>query len=834
MGNPSRSQRDLRTDVRLDRRGTISRLKSRHKAVGRFKILYAVSLLAFLPTTGFAQIVCTGNICTTPNLSGDASINNGTNVLIVGTDGTDTSYSGTITNTGTPSIAPHGTVIKTGAGILTVNGATISGGETFLVGGAMGQSGGNTQVDYLSIGTGASQTTGLNLVDASYKGALNVGGGTIDFRTALQVGDFGGAGTVTQTGGNVVVAPGGSNTSNAVSVNIGNQGGTGVYNLSGGSLTFNSGFFVLGRNDSTHPASSGTLNLSGSGALSVANGSLFIGDDVLSATPGTGAIKQTGGTLSIDGASFLFLSGSGNGTYNLSGGTLKIGGSSLVGNYDDRGGTPAFNLGGGTIQVTGSALNADVNANLVGGSTSTIDTNGLGAMWSGVLSGAGALTKAGSGTLTLTGNNTYTGLTTIAAGTLTLSGAGSIAATSGLVNNGTFDISGVTSLIPGLPLAGAALPNLSGAGTVMDGANALVVGTDNSNTRFSGTINNTGTSLSPSFGRFFKTGSGTLTIDGATIQGGEAYVVGGALAQTSGGTYVDYLSIGTGTALTKAINLAGASNIGALNVGGGTIDFRTALQVGDFGGAGTVTQTGGNVVVAPGGSNTSNAVSVNIGNQGGTGIYNLSGGSLTFNSGFFVLGRNDSTHPASSGTLNLSGSGALSVANGSLFIGDDVLQCHARYRRHQTDGGHTLNRRRLVSLSVGQWQRHLQPLRRHAQDRRQFAGRQLRRPGRHLCVQSRRRHDSGDRVGAECRREREPRRGLDIDDRHQRAWRDVVRRGLGRGCLDQSRCWGVDHHIRQHLQRRYCAQCWNAKGRQRQCARRRHAGDGSRHHAGFR
>ncbi|MEX3813611.1 autotransporter-associated beta strand repeat-containing protein [Paraburkholderia sp. BR13439] len=87
-----------------------------------------------------------------------------------------------------------------------------------------------------------------------------------------------------------------------------------------------------------------------------------------------------------------------------------------------------------------SALSAGVNATLVGGTTSTIDTNGIGATWSGVLSGSGALTKAGNGVLTMTNANTYTGMTTISAGTLALTGSGSINLTSGMLNNGTFDM----------------------------------------------------------------------------------------------------------------------------------------------------------------------------------------------------------------------------------------------------------------------------------------------------------------------------------------------------------------------------------------------------------
>ena len=93
----------------------------------------------------------------------------------------------------------------------------------------------------------------------------------------------------------------------------------------------------------------------------------------------------------------VLLGGYGSGTYNLRGGALEIGGASLRGNFPG-GVTPyAFNLGGGTVRVIGTALNTSVSATLASGTSSTIDTNGLGATWNGVLSGGGGLIKTGAG-----------------------------------------------------------------------------------------------------------------------------------------------------------------------------------------------------------------------------------------------------------------------------------------------------------------------------------------------------------------------------------------------------------------------------------------------------
>jgi fibronectin-binding autotransporter adhesin len=592
-----------------------------------------------------------------PNLSGSGTIRNGTNALTVGSDNSDTHFSGTIVNDYNGWDPAYGTFTKVGSGTLTIDGATIEGGESYIDGGAMAQTSGDTKANFLSVGSGVTDSQ-------PNVGILNVSGGTLAFTTALQVGDWGGTGTVNQTGGQVMVTAGCGDPSHCDSISIGNQGGTGIYNISGGTLSFESGIFDFGRNDTRNPSSNGTLNLSGNGAVTLNSGEMILGDNLASVpgatARGTGTLNQSGGMLAFNGSASLYLAGAGNGTYNFNGGTLQIGGSSLQGSYNSLGGTYAFNLGGGTIQVIGSTLDTGVDATLVDGSTSTIDTGEFGAKWSGTLSGNGALTKTGNSTLTLTKADTYTGITTIAEGTLALSGAGSISGSAGLVDNGIFDISALTGTVANTP-ASVVLPNLSGSGTVTNGTNVLIVGSDNSDSRFSGTIANTGHGWDPAYGMFAKVGSGTLTIDGATITGGESYIVDGAMAQTDGDTSIDYLAVGSG-----------ASSNGALNVSAGTITFGTGLEVGSWGGSGTLTQTGGNVVVDAGCEDLAHCASLSIGNQGGTGSYDLSGGTLSFDSGFLVLGRNDAANPASTGVLNLSGTGSVTVSNSTVIVGDNL------------------------------------------------------------------------------------------------------------------------------------------------------------------
>ncbi|MFC3712995.1 autotransporter-associated beta strand repeat-containing protein [Sphingoaurantiacus capsulatus] len=588
---------------------------------------------------------------TLANLSGNGRIDLGLRSLAVGTDNSSTAFSGTIANGGFNWDATYGVFAKVGTGTLTIDGATISGGEAHVRGGKLAQTGGTTSLGYIAVGTG--QTGGVGNV-----GGLDISGGAMTIGTTLQLGDFRGVGTLNQTGGTITVDQLCGSSSHCAAVNIGNQGGTGTYNISGGSLLLPRASLALGRNTAANPAGSGTLNLSGTGLVDLTDGRFNIGNwlSVGAGIPrSSGTLNQSGGTLRIRSAGQLFLSGSGNGIYNLTGGALEIGGTSLRANYGSGTGTYAFNLGGGTIRAIGSAMTAPVAATLLSGTQSTIDTNALGATWSGVLSGSGGLAKAGAGTLTLSGANSYTGATTISTGTLALSGAGTIAASSGLANDGVFDISATTS--------GTSLANLSGSGRVDTGLRVLRVGTDNSSTTFSGTIVNGGLGWLASYGSFDKVGTGTLTLNGATISGGENHILGGAIAQSAGQTNINHLSVGTGT-------VGGVANVGALNVSGGSLTFGTGLQVGDFGGSGTVNQTGGSIVIQPGCGDASRCALFNIGNQGGTGVYNISGGSLTLTSGSFGLGRNTSNNPASSGTLNLSGTGLVDLTAGFFTIGN--------------------------------------------------------------------------------------------------------------------------------------------------------------------
>ncbi|TWI04640.1 autotransporter family porin/fibronectin-binding autotransporter adhesin [Luteimonas cucumeris] len=585
--------------------------------------------------------------------------------LLAGYDNSSTAFSGTM------EIDVGAAFTKIGAGTMTINDATFSGpggnlgpgfGTVYVAGGGLAQTSGDTNATYLSIGTNGGN-----------EGMLTVSGGDLTVGTALQIGDFGGIGTVNQSGGNVLLTPRCGNSANCVGLNIGNQGGTGTYAISGGTLVLEDGFLVLGR--TTANPTSGTLNIGGSaevtirdGAVPGESGQMVIGNNQTGTTSGTGVVNQDSGTLTVENASQLWLAGSGSGTYNLNGGTLRIGGNSLQG-VRTSGGAYAFNLGGGTVQALGSSLITAVNANLT--ADSTLDTNGLGITWNGMLGGAGGLDKTGGGTLTLNAVNTYKGPTTITEGTLALGASGVLYGFASpddfanarvtIAEGAAFDIQAGGSTLP-TGGTGSAIGSLAGAGSVDMQEKVLLTGLDNTNSAFSGTVNMGAT------GTFIKVGTGTMTINDSRF--GDAagntnaiYVGQGALAQTAGNTEVTRLSIGFGAS-------AGVPDVGALEVEGGTLTVGTALQVGDFGGAGTVNHSGGAVILTPRCGTPASCVGLNIGNQGGTGTYNLSGGTLAMDSGFLVVGRNTTPNPASTGVLNING-GQATLTNVQMVIGNN-------------------------------------------------------------------------------------------------------------------------------------------------------------------
>ncbi|TMV04688.1 autotransporter outer membrane beta-barrel domain-containing protein [Brucella haematophila] len=206
---------------------------------------------------------------------------------------------------------------------------------------------------------------------------------------------------------------------------------------------------------------------------------------------GTGTLEQAG-----TGTTIL----TGDNTYT--GGTFITDGNLQIG---DRGATGSI-VGDVHIDNPDSKLIVDLSSDI------TLD---------GTISGPGGLTQQGTGITTLTSDNDYTGQTVISDGELHLKGDGSIEASSGLTNDGKFDISEVNG-------DSSTIQSLGGGGGVTLGDKTLIIADGKDSDVFSGIIEGNGR---------LEIGGGTQHLTGDnTYTGGTKIDETGTLVIGDGGT----------------------------------------------------------------------------------------------------------------------------------------------------------------------------------------------------------------------------------------------------------------------------------------------------------
>lgn len=220
----------------------------------------------------------------------------------------------------------------------------------------------------------------------------------------------------------------------------------------------------------------------------------------------------------------------------------------------------------------------------------TLGGDGDSTTYSGILSGAGSLTKIGAGAFTLSGANTYSGGTILSGGRLNINYGGSSIANSAIgtaaltISNGVIDnTSGsAVTLAPSnaqnwdgnFTFGGSSSLNL-GNGLVALGGNVQV--TVNANTlTVGGVISGGGDSLTT-------TGGGTLALSAANTYSGNTTIGGGTLALTGGGSIASSPSIIVNNGAT--FDVSGVSSTFTLGgsqslLGNGTVNGAVATSSG--------------------------------------------------------------------------------------------------------------------------------------------------------------------------------------------------------------------------------------------------------------
>ncbi|PJI76140.1 autotransporter-associated beta strand protein, partial [Polynucleobacter brandtiae] len=228
-----------------------------------------------------------------------------------------------------------------------------------------------------------------------------------------------------------------------------------------------------------------------------------------------------------------------------------------------------------TIASIAGAGNITLTANLTAGATP--DT-----IFSGVISGAGNLTKQGTGTLTLSGPNTYTGTTTLRSGTLSISADNQLGAIPGTATVGSIIFNGGT---------------LNTSTTFMLNANRGIAMTGNGTIDVDGSTTLTYNGVIAGSGDLTKSGAGTLVLGGANTYTGTTLISSGALTVSGNLADVANITVASGaiynllnTDTIATISGSGIVNLGAnLTVGFGDQDFSFG---GSFTGTGSLIKTG--------------------------------------------------------------------------------------------------------------------------------------------------------------------------------------------------------------------------------------------------
>ncbi len=392
-----------------------------------------------------------------------------------------------------------------------------------------------------------------------------------------------------------------------------------------------------------------TSVLTGTSAiLTISNGGSYNGNIL-----GSGGLALTGGTLEITSNSLLAYGGPttlSNSAVLLVEFPMGLSPNSAIILQD----ASTLELLSTSTVVTIPSLTGDVNTHVMIGLAAGLQITD-GGTFNGQIQGGGKLDLQG-GTLTLSNNNSYSGGTTIdASSILALTGVGQLDPTGNVIDNGTFDITGINT--------STAIGNLTGTGTVLIADKTLVINTSASST-FSGDITGTTGSLQIQ-------GTSTAILSGTNAYTGSTTVAAGSTLQAGSIT-----ALAPSSAFTVAGTLALNNFSNTINTlaGGGSVTLGTALLTISNGGnfSGVISGTGGSLTLSAGtltlsGTNTYNGTTTIA---GGT-LALSAGGRLSALTSVVANGTFDISGIAPSGSqsiTSLSGTGYVNLGSNGLVL----------------------------------------------------------------------------------------------------------------------------------------------------------------------
>ncbi|NBP43117.1 MAG: hypothetical protein EBU65_03055, partial [Actinobacteria bacterium] len=424
-------------------------------------LTYSNAIVLASTTSGTLSLGNTGTAIST-TFSGGIT---GTNNLTINSNAT----TGTITFT-TNSINNAGTVTNTGAGSGTTSiTAVIGSNVTNLI---QNSSTSSLQISNTSNAYG-STTISLGTLKLGAAAAIPDSSavsitGTLDLNSYSEtVGSITGSGTITSSATGTPTLTVGSNNSdttfsgviqNGISTVALTKSGSGTLTLSGantytGLTTVSAGTLAYGVSNAIY---TGAVTVNGSTAV------LALGvytDTVGGVTLTEGQITGTGSSTQgiLTGTSYTINPGTGvtvSVSANLAGAvnlTHSGAGTANLSGYNAYSGTTTLNTSGGILAITGSGTLSGTSSGIYSGAiaigtgtTFKYSSSANQTLQTGVISGAGNLTKDtdASSVLTLTATNTYTGVTTINAGTLSVAtiGSGGVAGNLGQATNSATNI----------------------------------------------------------------------------------------------------------------------------------------------------------------------------------------------------------------------------------------------------------------------------------------------------------------------------------------------------------------------------------------------------------